>query len=171
MAHFQRPLFPVRRGHLCWNSHNHPQFCTASSPEPPPINQSVFQPRLLKMSQESTVVFYRQRTKERFSFQWMSPSVSERTCLVSEMHLKNSITFLSPPYLEVKKTTSMVFSFCLWLLKSMLQSRPFTGTQNGLLLLPSCAGVPLPRHSRTLSCESFDGRGRSTACPRLYPQA
>lgn len=85
-------------------SHDHPQFCTRP-PEPSPNNQSVFQPHLLKKSLGSTVVFHCQRTKEGLSFQSMSPSVSERTGLVSERHLKNSITFLSPPHLEVKKTT------------------------------------------------------------------
>lgn len=171
LAHFQQPLFPVQHGSLLKLAHNHPQFCTTSLPEPSPTNQSVFQLPLLKMSQESTMVFHCQHTKERLSFQWMSLSLSERTYLVSKTHLKSSITFLSCPHLEVKKTTSIVFSFYLWLLKNMLQSRPFTGTWNVLLLLPSCGGVPLPRHPGTLSCASFDGRGRSTACPRLYPQA
>lgn len=167
VAHFQQPLFPVWRGSLLKLAHNHPQFCTTSLPEPSPINQSVFQLPLLKMSQENTVVFHCQHTKERLSFQWMSLSVSERTHLVSKTHLKSSITFYHVPTWKSRRP----HPFYLWLLKNMLQSRPFTGTWNVLLLLPSCGGVPLPRHPGTLSCASLDGRGRSTACPRLYPQA
>lgn len=123
MAHFQQPLFPLL--------YNKP-FRTI-------CHQTVCFPVLpLK-----TVVFHCHHTEEILPFQWMSlPLVSDRTCLVSfnafeEQHHCNDL-----PTWKSRIQQPLYFSFYFWLLKDMLQSRRPTGTQDGLLLLPSCWGFP-----------------------------
>lgn len=123
MAHFQQPLFLLLYNKPSWTV-SHQTVCFS----------------ILSLK---TMVFHYHYTKEILPFQRMSlPLVSDRTCLVSfnafeeQHHCYDLLTWKS----RIQQPLYCFFYF--WLLKDVLQSRPFTGAQNGLLLLPSCWGFP-----------------------------
>lgn len=105
--------------------------------------------------------------KESLPFQWMSlPLVSDRTCLVSFNAFEEQHHCYGLPTWKSRIQHPLYFSLHFWLLKGMLQSgRPFTGTQNGLLLLPSCWGFPFlgcfPGHSLMEEEGALHGSGSS----------
>lgn len=96
------------------------------------------------VSSLKTVVFHCHHTKEILPFQWMSPPlVSERTSCFLQCIWRTASLCYDLPTWKSRRQHPLYFSFYFWLLKDMPQSRPFTGTQKGLLLLPSCGGFPL----------------------------
>lgn len=123
MAHFQQPPFPLLYNKPSWT-----------------ISHQIVWFSILTLK---TVAFHCHHTKEIQPFQWMSlPLVSDRTYLVSFNAFEEQHHSYDLPTWKSRIQQPLYFSFYFWLLKDMLQCRPFTGTHKGLLLLPSCWGFP-----------------------------